>query len=367
MTTSPLSVFSTDLARTAKIQDDKLHSAWRSPSNIALIKYWGKKEGQHPANASLSMTLSQAFTETSVTALRSQGPALLININGDNAHPFLPKLQVFFQWLIREIPVFNGFSYCVETKNSFPHSTGIASSASGMSAFTLCMLDIASQIANVDLSREETLHLASFASRMGSGSACRSLFGGFSVWGESDIVAGSSDQYAITINDLVHPGLDSLHDAILVVSSRPKSVASTLGHSLMNDHPFAGARFMQARTHLEQILTALKAGDLERLGNISETEALTLHSLIMISRGGGLLFEPGSITIMRKIKEARDFGLPVFYTLDAGPNVHLLYPDAASDKVEAFIRSELLQFCEDGQVIFDHRGEGPVAITERND
>lgn len=387
MNDHPLSVFKTATSLTMREMPASVRASWRSPSNIALIKYWGKKEGQLPANPSLSMTLSEACTTTKVTALEvdrpavltkdgpadaanggqvalaNDGPAAVVSVNGDVNHPFLPKLNDFFQWLVGEIPVFQGYSFYVETRNSFPHSTGIASSASGMSAFTLCMLDIASQLSGSNLPAERFRHLASFASRMGSGSACRSLFGGFTVWGDTGLVPGSSDQFAVPVNDFVHPEMANLHDAILVVSSKPKSVASSLGHSLMNDHPFALSRFGQALANLENALLALKTGDLGHLGKIAENEALTLHTLIMTSRGGDILFTPGSIELMKRIRDARKKGLPVFFTLDAGPNVHLLYPHPAADRVEEFIRQEMAPLCEEGKVIFDKRGEGPISIV----
>jgi diphosphomevalonate decarboxylase len=108
------------------------------------------------------------------------------------------------------------------------------------------------------------------------------------------------------------------------------------------------------------MLQALESGDIDKLAAISENEALTLHSLIMTSAGGPMLLEPGSMAIMRKIQEARKKGLRVFFSLDAGPNVHVLYPENSAEPAEKFIREELFQFCENGQVIWDRCGEGPL-------
>jgi diphosphomevalonate decarboxylase len=158
-----------------------------------------------------------------------------------------------------------------------------------------------------------------------------------------------------------------LHDAILVVSSSTKSLSSTSGHALMKNHPYAGARMDQARTNIQETLNALRSGDIDRLATISENEALILHSLIMTSAGGNILLEPNTLGVLKKIQQARQQGLPIFFSLDAGPNVHLLYPDNESEDVEKFIKEELTQFCEKGQVIFDQFGNGPVLIkTEQH-
>lgn len=360
MSTSPLSVFNSDRTASGIGLPDEIQACWMSPSNIALIKYWGKKMGQLPTNPSLSLSLSEAHTITSIVASRMPGNAELVSINNDNTHPFLSRLNGFFQWMVREIPILNGFSYKMETHNSFPHSTGIASSASGLSAFTFCMLDIAGRIADVTVPEKQFRNIASYASRMGSGSACRSVYGGFSAWGQTDLIPDSSDDYAIDINELVHPDLARLKDAILVISSNPKSVSSSTGHSLMNKHPYAQGRYLQVTKNLEKILDALKTGDLNLLGEISENEALSLHFLIMTSAGGDILITPASLAVMKQIRLMRASGLPVFYTLDAGPNVHLLYPESAAVKVENFIKTDLVQYCENGNVIFDHYGNGPV-------
>jgi len=343
-------------------EKEMLSAGWRSPSNIALIKYWGKREGQIPANPSLSMTLSQAFTETRIMVSRTPEMSGIMSINGVKAHPFLLKLNLFYQWFLKEVPVFNGLTLQIQTRNSFPHSTGIASSASGFSAFTLCLLDLASKLTQVHLPEEHFFQLASYTSRMGSGSACRSLYSGYTVWGRTTLIDGSSDVFSVDINDRVNRTMEKLQDAILVVSSKPKSVASSLGHSRMNQHPFSGARVDQAHSHLAEALTALKQGDFEHLGSIAENEALTLHALIMTSRGGDILLDPKSLLLMQRIKQARAGGLPVFYTLDAGPNVHLMYPQSASASVRDFIQKELIPCCENNLVIYDHLGMGPQTL-----
>ena len=307
------------------------------------------------------MTLNQSYTITRVeTVLTRETNSRIMSVNGDIQHPFLPKMEKLLKWLVQEIPVMGNFNFWVETSNSFPHSTGIASSASGISAFVLCLLTIAEKVTEKKIPLMEFITMASFASRMGSGSACRSLFGGYTVWGKTQDIPGSSDLFAIPVTDRVHPSLRTLHDAILVVSTTPKSLPSSQGHILMDNHPFTPARIRQAGKNLSELLKALAIGDLNRLAELTEYEALTLHALIMSSPGGMILIEPRTVQIIKQIREARQRGLAVFFTLDAGPNVHLLYPETAVSAVGTFIREELLSLCENGSIIYDHCGTGPV-------
>jgi diphosphomevalonate decarboxylase len=327
------------------------------------VKYWGKRNGQLAANPSLSMTLSKAVTRTAVEAIPADEGKDQLMVNRDPNHPFVFKLQKLVKWLISEIPVMEGFSFNVTTANTFPHSAGIASSASGISAFALCLLTVISKITGTEVSMEKFLQIASFVSRIGSGSACRSVYGGFSLWGRTMGVADSSDLYAVPLNDKVHTDLMKLRDAILVVSSSPKSLSSSAGHELMKTHPFAGVRFDQARINIQETLAALQTGDIDKLASVSENEALTLHSLIMSSAGGTILLDPVSLKVIKRVQQERLHGLPVFFTLDAGPNVHILYPDDRSEDAEDFIRDELSQFCENDLVIFDRCGDGPIPVA----
>jgi diphosphomevalonate decarboxylase len=346
--------------------NDNLSVAWQSPSNIAIVKYWGKKNGQVPVTPSLGMTLDRANTRTRVQVSGSQPLKGLAAVNGDPDHPFLPKMRQLLQWMAVEIPVLNRLTLDASTVNSFPHSTGIASSASGISAFTLCLLGIAGKILDVAIARDELMHMASYAARMGSGSACRSLFGGFTVWGASSQVTGSSDEFAIPVPAFVHPGMLSLRDAILVLSSDPKDLPSTLGHRSMDGHPFLEGRIGQANRNLGEALHALAANDFEKLCTVAECEALTLHALLMSADPGTLLMKPATVEVIHRVREARKNGLPLFFTLDAGANVHVLYPGDAADRVEKYIIDALQPLCEEGRVIYDGCGKGPVRLNGDN-
>jgi diphosphomevalonate decarboxylase len=338
----------------------QLISRWQSPSNIALVKYWGKLPGQRPMNPSLSMTLSRSVTQTTVTAGSGKSAGRIASVNGLPGHPFTAKLQHVLDVFLSSTPALSEHTFTVETANTFPHSTGIASSASGLSAFALCLLDIASQASETIQEPMAFARTASTLARLGSGSACRSVYGGYTVWGKTSLIAGSSDELALPLIDRVHPSLDDLHDAILVVSAAPKEVSSTTGHGAMDSHPFRPGRILLANEHLSRILDALQDGDVDELAQVTEAEALALHALIMTS--GTWLMKPATLTIMGKIREARQSGMPVWFTLDAGANVHMLYPSGNKEAVEDFIRSELAAFCENGRIIYDQCGTGPEKL-----
>ncbi|HRY33988.1 MAG TPA: hypothetical protein P5531_13555 [Bacteroidales bacterium] len=360
MTNSPLRIYQSTSGRLQAA--GTLVSGWESPSNIALIKYWGKKPGQIPANASLSLSLSTAKTITRVTAAAGADHPGILSVNGEAEHPFRHKLDLLLEKLGEEIPMVKTLSLIIETDNSFPHSTGIASSASGISAFILCLLEITGKFLGISPAEDDFFRAASYASRIGSGSACRSVYGGFTVWGAHPAIKGSSDLYAIPAGDVTHTRPEDWCDTILVVSSKPKSLASSLGHHLMAGHPFEQGRYHQAAGNLEALVEAMQQNQFERIAAITECEALSLHGLLMTSHEQGLLLLPGSIEIIHRIRQARKEGLPVFFTIDAGPNIHLLYPSTAKDSVHGFIRERLLEFCENQYYIDDQGGSGPRSL-----
>ena len=342
-------------------------AGWQSPSNIALVKYWGKKEGQVPMNPSLSMTLEKAVTQTRVDASAGERCTGLISVNGDPHHSFLPRMQHLSALLMTEIPSLRALSFRVKTSSSFPHSTGIASSASGMSAFALCLLDVARQVAGMELRESSWSQVSSFVSRLGSGSACRSVYGGFAVWGKTPMIEESSDDFAVPVNAMVHSCFMSLRDAIIVVSARPKELSSSLGHRSMNGHPFLQGRLTQARQNMAGILGALASGDFEQFGAVAENEALSLHALIMSACPATILLQPGTLAVIQHVREARKKGLPLCFTLDAGANVHILYPGDEAAAVEPFINEVLSPYCEKSRVIFDACGNGPERLSANSE
>ena len=336
-------------------------TAWEAPSNIALVKYWGKKEPQLPANPSLSFTLSQAVSKTVLTYRRREklaaGFSFEINLEGRPEDSFRPKIQVFFERINRYLPFLKEFHFHIQTSNSFPHSSGIASSASGMAALALCLCD--AERGWTEIGEADFLRKASFLARLGSGSAARSVGGPLSIWGEHPAVPGSSDLYALNNPFELHPVFHDFRDTVLLVESGRKAVSSSRGHNLMQGHPFATARFAQAYDHISILKEALTTGDLDAFMALVEQEALTLHALMMSGKPGFLLMKPNTLEILARVREYRQASqVPVCFTLDAGANVHLLYPESVQEQVGTFIDEALVEFCQNEQYICDQIGFG---------
>ena len=326
----------------------------RSPSNIAIVKYWGKHGNQLPNNPSISFTLNNCYTETKVTYSKIENPNMLemdFYFEGKENQAFKSKIEKYLQENKEYFTFLNGLHLNIESHNSFPHSSGIASSASSMSALILCLLGIKYK------DKEINLQEASFLSRLASGSAARSVYPTMTLWGKTPSLPESSDEYAIPIDNIIHPVFKSYHDSILIVSSKEKSVSSRAGHSLMNEHPMAETRYATARKNTEDLLKILEQGDLEGFIKITESEANQLHDLMATSTPSYTLKEPNTINIIDKILEFRkDTCLPICYTLDAGPNVHLLYPDSCSEQVHVFIEEVLKNYCFNNKWIDDNNG-----------
>lgn len=340
--------------------------SWKSPSNIALVKYWGKTGRQLPLNPSLSMTLSKAFTETKLTAISrpTDGTVELdFWFEGSQNAAFGERIRKFLQSVTDTFPWLEQVSLKLETQNTFPHSAGIASSASAFSALALCLCSLDAEFHGILLDENEFRFKASYVARLGSGSACRSVFPGFSLWGVSKAMPGSSDQLAVPVPE-IHPDFKTLHDTILLVSKTEKPVSSSEGHNRMNGHPFADARIKQAGNNTTVLLEALKTGDRKTFIRIVENEAFTLHALMMTSEEGFMLMQPDTVQIIRTLQDVRkNTGLDICFTLDAGPNIHLLYFEDQVEQVHKIIVEHLLKNNEQNRRIDDLYGNGPVKIA----
>jgi diphosphomevalonate decarboxylase len=333
--------------------------AWRSPSNIALVKYWGKRGIQLPQNPSLSFTLQSSFTEMEISFEAHKGLEVAFFFEGKENTKFKDKIVHFLQSIEHENPFLKNIFLKISSKNSFPHSAGIASSASSMSALALCLCSIEQEISGQKWNDELFLQKASFLARLASGSACRSVYGGTTVWGKTTALQGSSDEYAIPLPFDLHPVFQGFRDTILIVNASEKSVSSRAGHALMNHHPFAQVRYNQAHKHLNELVGALKSGDIENFMRIVENEALTLHGLMMNSTPSFILMQANTLKIIALIRYFRQkTTIPVSFTLDAGPNVHLLYPINDAKKVQKWVKEELATFCEKKYYINDCIGGG---------
>jgi diphosphomevalonate decarboxylase len=332
----------------------KAYIEYKSPSNIAFIKYWGKKDFQIPENPSLSMTLSNCFTQMSIEFIQHDGFELSeFLFEGVENKAFKTKLNEKIISFIPDLPFLNHFKLKIKSSNSFPHSSGIASSASAFSALILCLLKMESKV----LDQKIDINRASSFSRLCSGSAARSLYNGYSHWGKSHL-ANSSNLYASEICYDI-----DLCDSIAIVNSSEKSVSSSLGHKLMDTNPYRFIRYTQAALNLKTMDNALSRKDLNLFGEILEQEAMELHALMMCSKPSFILLEENSFQIINKVRDFRvDKKLPLYFTIDAGPNIHLIYPKSISEPVLEFIDKSILPLSQ--SVIHDFIGTGPELLDE---
>ncbi|MCD6089978.1 MAG: hypothetical protein J7J72_00625 [Bacteroidales bacterium] len=338
---------------------------WQSPSNIALIKYWGKFGVQLPKNPSLSFGLSEAYSQTSIKYSSKEADKANHKfyfegkenpVFGKKALRFLDDLDIVF-------PFLKQLDLNIESKNSFPHSAGIASSASSMSALALCLCSIEQEVIGSLQDEFDFYMKASYVARLGSGSASRSVYSGFCVWGEIFELIESSNNYAVPFTYEVHPLFMQLRDSILIVSDSEKAVSSRAGHALMDGHPYAVARIAQSKQNMTWLIAALLQGDTDRFIEVVENEAMSLHALMMSSKPWYSLLHPNTLRILNTVRAFREKSeLFICFTLDAGPNVHLLYTQEDEIKVLQFIEDELLEFCVERKVIHDKIGFGPKRI-----
>lgn len=339
---------------------------WESPSNIALVKYWGKSDPQIPKNASISFTLNACKTITTLAFLRKekadQDFALEVLFEGQKKEEFKPKIIQFFERIEKYVPFLRDYNFIIKTENTFPHSSGIASSASGLSALALCLMEMEKQI-NPAITQEFFTKKASFLARLGSGSAARSIEGEIVVWGEHQIIPHSSNLFGIKYPFKIHDNFKNYQDTILLVDRGEKQVSSTVGHHLMLDHPYAAQRFEQAEENITKLSQILQNGDLKAFTNLVESEALTLHAMMMTSNPYFILMKPNTLKIIEKIWAYRNMqDSNICFTLDAGANVHVLFPEKEKEEINQFIKEELAGFCQNNEYISDSLGKGARQI-----
>jgi diphosphomevalonate decarboxylase len=294
-----------------------------SHPNIAFIKYWGNRDQQLriPENGSISMNLGGLTTRTSVTFLPSLENDELILAGKSISGPALQRVSAFLT-RVRELGNLNLFAR-VESANNFPTGAGIDSSASAFAALSMA----ASQAAGLDLTEQELSRLA----RTGSGSACRSVPGGFVEW-----QAGSDDlsSYAFSIAPPEHW---DLVDCIAIVSHTHKPTGSTEGHQLARSSPLQECRLADVERRLDQCRTAICDKQFHLLAEVVEQDSNMMHAVMLTSCPSLIYWEPVTLEIMKKVIDWRRAGIPVFYTIDAGPNVHILCLTPSLQKVRRLI------------------------------
>ena len=338
---------------------------WSAPSNIALVKYWGKKEHQIPANPSISFTLNNCKTITRLAFVKkndSTNFSFDLSFEGKPKEDFKPKIQNFFERIEQYCAYLKNYHLTIDTENTFPHSSGIASSASGMAALSMNIMSLEKAL-NPIITEDYFYQKASFLARLGSGSACRSIKGEVVVWGKHAEIGASSDLFGVEFPSTIHENFHNYQDTILLVDKGEKQVSSNLGHDLMRNHPFAAQRFAQAHQNLAAIKAIMATGNLEEFIKIVESEALTLHAMMMSSLPYFILMKPNTLEIINIIwKFRKKTKIPVCFTLDAGANVHVLYPENVIEPVMQFIKRELVGYCQNGQYICDHIGTGAITL-----
>jgi diphosphomevalonate decarboxylase len=337
---------------------------WECPSNIALIKYWGKRSFQQPLNPSVSMTLKHSKTVISIDYFHQRklkNMELSYYFDDERNPAFEDRYRQYLQHVSKYLPFLNHSELVIRSHNTFPHSAGIASSASSFGALALALCDMERSLFGTLPEETDFIEKASFLARLGSGSACRSVYGGFSLWGMTEDILSSTNEAAISLNFLIHPVFTDYCDSILVIDSGKKEVSSSAGHRLMEHHHFAAARVIQVLENLKKILVLLQSGKEQALSVPVEEEALTLHAMMLTSRPGYILLKPNSLEVIERIRQFRNTtGMPVSFTLDAGANVHFLYPARLISEIKPFIEGQLAGFCLDGNIIHDSIGKGPL-------
>lgn len=296
-----------------------------SCSNIAFIKYWGNRDNVRrvPLNDSISMNLDHATTTTTVEF----DPQLLddhIIIGGAEANAAARARVIAHLDRVRAL-AHTKSAFSIETKarvqslNNFPMGAGIASSASAFAALSLA----ATRAAGVELSERELSMLA----RQASGSACRSIPAGFVEW----ITRSNGDNsYAVSIAPPEHW---ALRDVIAIVSTEEKQVGSTEGHAAATTSLFLPERLNALPARFHHVRRAILARDLQLLGPAIEEDAIELHLIAMTSRPPIFYWSPGMVHVIQSALRWRADGLAVYFTLDAGPNVHLICEAKDADQV----------------------------------
>ena len=325
---------------------DSQQSKWvRAFTNIAFIKYWGKanEELMIPMNNSLSLTLDAFYTDTQVHFLPELKQDELY-IDGElQDEKSLDKAQVILD-LVREQAGIQDHAR-IESINHVPTAAGLASSASGLAA----LAGAASLAAGLDLSEIELSRLA----RRGSGSASRSIYGGFAEWqqGSNDL-----DSYALPIDDADW----DIGMIFIIVDDKRKDISSTEGmRRVVESSPYYEGWVKSTAEDLKEIKTAIAERNFIRIGEIAESSAMKMHALNLSAQPPFNYWSPDSIIAMRKVEELRDLGYPVYFTMDAGPNVKLICKQSQMDEIYEL----LLKDYRVDQLVRAHPGPGMQVLA----
>lgn len=292
--------------------------------NIAFIKYWGNSDPalRLPSNGSISLTLGGLETQTTVTFDETLSTDR-ISVDGQPASASASERVSLHLDRIRLIAGIDIYA-TVESRNNFPVGAGIASSASAFAALTLAGISaVGLTLQSIDLSR---------LARRGSGSACRSIFGGFVEWYASETDEGS---YAESFAAADHW---DLQDLIVIISQEHKGVGSTQGHALADTSPLQRARVADAQRRLDVCRRAILNRDFFALASIIELDSNLMHAVMHTSSPPLMYWYPETLQVMTAVTKWRTEGLEVCYTIDAGPNVHCICTKKHMDTIEERLR-----------------------------
>jgi diphosphomevalonate decarboxylase len=296
-----------------------------APANIACIKYWGKENEslRIPLNDSLSMNLSGAYTTTTVEfsdAYRADDITLLGGIFSDAEVRRVREA-------LDAIRVRAGIKVCakVRTENTFPKGAGAAASASGFAALTVAAV----AAAGLSLSEKELTTIA----RLGSGSACRSIPGGFVVWEKG---TSSDTSYAYSLYP--HSYWD-LRDLLVIVDAGMKKVSTSDGMKTIATSPALAARLIAIPDRMRRIQQALKEKNFSVFGQVMEEDCLDMHTVMQTQVPPILYWNDKTRAIMDAVRKWRAQGLDAYFTIDAGPNVHIICEGKNEAMVLARIQS----------------------------
>ena len=310
----------------------------RAHPNIALVKYWGKRDRSLnlPAVSSLSLTLDQYHTTTTVTWDTSHDH---VELNGHlvTERP-LQRVLAFMDlvWGANRPPV------TVVSQNNFPTAAGLASSSSGFAALALA----ATTAKGVKLSTRELSILA----RQGSGSACRSLWGGWVQWQRGQRVDGTDSHGA----PLAGPNHWDVRMIVAMISSGPKSIGSTEAMIVTEQSSALYPGWIAAsETDLQVARQAVMERNIHQLGRTMEASTLRMHATMMSAIPAIRYWTPGSVAVMDTVESMRKEGLSAYFTMDAGPNVKVL---CRADEAEQ-VAQRLATHCERVEIL----GAGPDA------
>jgi diphosphomevalonate decarboxylase len=292
--------------------------------NIAFIKYWGNRDNtlRLPMNGSISMNLDGLYTRTTVSFQHSLAMDELI-INGHEVTGTGLNRVSYILDIIRGMADVHDRAEVI-TENNFPSGAGIASSASAFAALALA----GSKAAGLNLSEPELSRLA----RRGSGSASRSIPGGFVEW---QVGTTDEDSFAFSIAPAEHW---NLVDCVAIVSASHKKTGSTEGHAIAPTSPLQNARVADAPRRLDLCRKAILAKDFNAFASIVELDSDIMHAVMMTSTPALHYWKPASLDVMNTIRQWRMDGIPACYTVDAGANVHVICPEAEARNVEKLLR-----------------------------